>query len=97
MRKYNEGAPLGSIIQEMLEMYGLKRGFSESAIKMHWEQLFGPSVARATKSIRLENGILKVAFHSAVIKHEFNLHKDTIRQKLNNRIGFDAVQGVDIF
>lgn len=83
MRKANDKT-LKDAIEQMMQVYKLKRKFNETSVIANWPQLVGTSVANRTKEIYISNKKLFVRIESSVIKHELMLMRAQIIQKIND-------------
>ncbi|MCD8741161.1 DUF721 domain-containing protein [Mucilaginibacter roseus] len=83
MRKANDKT-LKDAIEQMMQVYKLKRKFNETSVIANWPQLVGTSVANRTKEIYISDKKLFVRIESSVIKHELMLIRNQIIQKIND-------------
>ncbi|MBE9586049.1 DUF721 domain-containing protein [Mucilaginibacter sp. JRF] len=83
MRKANDKT-LKDAIEQMMQVYKLKRKFNETSVIANWPQLVGTSVANRTKEIYISDKKLFVRIESSVIKHELMLIRAQIIQKIND-------------
>ncbi len=84
----NSVQPLQDILKEIIgKQPSLSSGIYLSRIPEAWNEVMGPSVARVTKSVYFRNGVVYVALHSSIIRHELMMHRDQIIRNLNDRIG----------
>jgi hypothetical protein len=75
---------LKEAIEQMLQVYKIKRKYDETAIKASWPQLVGKSVANRTKEIYIHDKKLFLRIESSVIKNELILMRSQIIEKINN-------------
>ena len=81
-------------IEQMLNVYKIKRKFDETAIKAVWPQLMGASVANRTKEIYIFNKKLFLRIESSVIRHEIVMMTQNIIEKINEKAGSDLVEEI---
>ncbi|MCC8410728.1 DUF721 domain-containing protein [Mucilaginibacter sp. UR6-1] len=93
MRKANDKT-LKDAIEQMMQVYKLKRKFNETAVIANWPQLVGSSVANRTKEIYISDKKLFVRIESSVIKHELMLIRAQIIQKINDEAQAVVVEEV---
>jgi hypothetical protein len=67
MRKANDKS-LKEAIEQMLQVYKIKRKFEETGIVAAWPDLVGKSVANRTKELYIHDKKLFVRIESSVIK-----------------------------
>jgi hypothetical protein len=75
---------LKEAIEQMLQVYKIKRKYDETGIKASWPELVGKSVANRTKEIYIHDKKLFLRIESSVIKNELLLMRAQIIEKINN-------------
>ncbi|HEY4196356.1 MAG TPA: DUF721 domain-containing protein [Mucilaginibacter sp.] len=75
---------LKEAIEQMLQVYKIKRKYDETGIKTAWPDLVGKSVANRTKEIYIYDKKLFLRIESSVIKNELVLMRAQIIEKINN-------------
>ena len=83
MRKTNDKL-LKEAIEQMLNVYKIKRRYDETAIVSAWPQLVGKSVANRTKELFIRDKKLFLRIESSVIKNELVLMRGQIIKKIND-------------
>jgi len=84
MRKANDKS-LKEAIEQMLNVYKIKKRYEETGIVAYWPELVGNSVANRTKEIFINNKKLYLRIESSVIKNELMLMRNQIIGKVNDR------------
>ena len=74
---------LKEAIEQMLQVYKIKRRYDETGIKASWPELVGKSVANRTKEIYIHDKKLFLRIESSVIKNELMLMRSQIIEKIN--------------
>ena len=82
MRKTNDKT-LKEAIDQMLQVYKIKKRYDETGIIAHWPQLVGKSVANRTKELYIHDKKLFLRIESSVIKNELMLMRTQIINKIN--------------
>lgn len=82
MRKTNDKS-LKEAIEQMLNVYKIKRRYDETAVVAAWPDLVGKSVANRTKELFIRDKKLFLRIESSVIKHELMLMRTQIIEKIN--------------
>jgi predicted nucleic acid-binding Zn ribbon protein len=75
---------LKEAIEQMLQVYKIKRRFDETGIITAWPKLVGKSVANRTKEIFIHDKKLFLRIESSVIKNELTMMRTQIIEKINN-------------
>jgi len=84
MRKANDKS-IKEAIEQMLQVYKIKRRFEETGILAAWPELVGKSVANRTKEIYIHDKKMFLRIESSVIKNELMLMRSQIIDKVNDR------------
>ncbi len=87
MNKRNNDKTLKEAIEQMLDVYRLRRKFDETALIAAWPELMGNSIASRTTQLYIADKKLFVRVESSVIKNELLLMKSQILEKMNDRAG----------
>lgn len=82
MRKANDKS-LKEAIEQMLNVYKIKRRYDETGIIASWPDLVGKSVANRTKEIFISDRKLFLRIESSVIKNELLMMRSQIIEKIN--------------
>ena len=85
---------LKEAIEQMLQVYKIKRKYDETSIKAAWPQLVGKSVANRTKEIYIHDKKLFLRIESSVIKNELMLMRSQIIEKINNETNSVLVEDI---
>ena len=83
MRKANDKS-LKEAIEQMLQVYKIKRKFDETHVIAAWPQLVGKSVANRTKELFILDKKLFLRIESSVIKNELIMMRTQIINKIND-------------
>jgi len=83
MRKANDKS-IKEAIEQMLQVYKIKRRFDETAVIAAWPELVGKSVANRTKELFIHDKKLFLRIESSVIKNELMLMRSQIINKIND-------------
>jgi predicted nucleic acid-binding Zn ribbon protein len=82
MRKANDKT-LKEAIEQMLQVYKIKKRYDETAVIANWPELVGKSVANRTKELFVHDKKLFLRIESSVIKNELMLMRTQIINKIN--------------
>jgi predicted nucleic acid-binding Zn ribbon protein len=84
MRKTNDKT-IKEAIEQMMNVYKIKRKYEETGITQAWPELVGKSVANRTKELFIKDKKLFLRIESSVIKNELQLMRTQIIDKINDR------------
>jgi len=82
MRKANDKS-IKEAIEQMMQVYKIKRKFDETGIIAHWPNLVGKAVASRTKEIFIHDKKLFLRIESSVIKNELMAVRSQIIERIN--------------
>ena len=75
---------LKEAIEQMLQVYKIKKRYDETGIITAWPNMVGKSVANRTKEIFIHDKKLFLRIESSVIKNELIMMRTQIIDKINN-------------
>jgi predicted nucleic acid-binding Zn ribbon protein len=93
MRKANDKT-MKQAIEQMLNVYKIKRRFDETAIIAAWPDIVGKPVANRTREIFINNKKLFLRIESSVVKNELMIIRSQIMEKINNEAGDTLVEEI---
>ena len=82
---------VGAIIAEILRENGLEKPLMEQRIVSSWNTVLGPTVARYTGEISIQNGVLYVHIKSAPLRQELFNCRFQLVDKLQKAVGCEGV------
>lgn len=93
MRKANDKT-LKEAIEQMLNVYKLKRKYDETGIVASWPDLVGKYIANRTKELFVRDKKLFLRLESSVVKNELMMIRSQIIQKVNEEAGTVLIEDV---
>jgi predicted nucleic acid-binding Zn ribbon protein len=93
MRKANDRS-MKEAIEQMLNVYKIKRKFDETSIIAAWPDLMGKMVANRTKQIYINDKKLFLRIESSVVKNEIQNMHSQILEKINEKAGNVIVETI---
>lgn len=94
MSKQNNDRTLKEVIDQMLEVYRLRRKFDETSIIAAWPELMGAAIANRTTRLYISDKKLFVGLESSVIKNELMMMRSQIMKKLNDKAGKEIITSI---
>ena len=85
---------IDSLLQQYVKARGLEIGLADYRLMKSWNELLGVTIAKKTKSLRIQNRKLFVTVHSSVVRNELSLIKESLIPKLNEAAGMDVIDDV---
>ncbi len=83
MRKANDKS-IKEAIEQMMQVYKIKRKFDETGVIASWPDIVGKSVANRTKELFIHDKKLFLRIESSVIKNELVNMRSQIINKIND-------------
>lgn len=93
MRKANDKS-IKEALEQMMQVYKIKRKFDETGIIAHWPELVGKSVANRTKELFIHDKKLYLRIESSVIKNELMMIRSQIIEKINTEAKSELVNDI---
>lgn len=94
MEKWDTSQKLSTLLKNYLRESGTARVMLERRTTSVWAQVVGPTVVRATRSLRVHNGILFVGLDSSLVREQLTYIADQLRLALNEAVGGEAIQEI---
>jgi predicted nucleic acid-binding Zn ribbon protein len=91
--RYND-KNMKEAIEQMLNVYKIKRKFDETGIIAAWPELVGNMVANRTKQIYIYEKKLFLRIESSVVKNEIVQMRAQIIEKVNEKAGSVLIEDV---
>ena len=85
---------LKEVIDQMLNVYKLRRKFDETALVLAWPEMMGKAVANRTKDIFIRVKKLFVRIESPVVKNEMVMIRSSIIDRMNERVGSTVIEEI---
>ena len=85
---------MDSLLEQFVKANRLEKGLAEYRLMKSWKDLLGITVAKKTKSLKIQNRKLFVTLHSSVVANELSLIKESLIPKLNEAAGMDVIDDV---
>ena len=89
--------PLKEVFENLLKIYRIEDKYHAAELEAMYKELMGPAVAKQTKQVYFNKGILSITLNSAVLKNELSYGRDKIRKLLNDKMGTEIIREVRIF
>ena len=83
----NNDKPLKEAIEQLLNVYKLKRKFDETSLIAAWPELMGKAVANRTSQLYIRDRKLFIRLESSVLKNELVMIRSEILKRMNERAG----------
>jgi hypothetical protein len=95
-RKYTDQS-LKTIISEMLRDSGMERKFNELEVIRCYREVVGDVVSRKTREVYLKGRTLVLKMDSGALKQELSFQKTRIIGLINERLGSQFLEQLDVW
>lgn len=85
---------IGDLLTTYLREQGLEKPLLERQVVERWPEIMGPTVAQMTRSVEVENGILRVRLSNAALRAQLFECRRELVKKINETIGSDVINDV---
>jgi predicted nucleic acid-binding Zn ribbon protein len=86
--------PLKDAIEQMLQVYKLRRKFDETSLIVAWPEMMGKAIANRTKDIFIRDRKLFIRLESAVIRNDLMMMRSNIIEKMNEKAGSSIIDDI---
>lgn len=83
---------VGDVLDSLLAKFGFKARIEENKALIAWEKAVGDIVAQNSRALSISEGILVIETKDNVWMQEISLYRQSIIEKINEMLGFDAVK-----
>ncbi|MFC2086358.1 DUF721 domain-containing protein [Bacteroidota bacterium] len=89
-----EAQPLKAVIAEYLKALRIDGKVKQVGVISSYEKVVGKTIAKATSKIYFRENILVLELNSSVIRNELYMHKQKLKDRLNEEAGENIVEDV---
>jgi predicted nucleic acid-binding Zn ribbon protein len=88
---------IGDVLGNLKKIYRLDDKFDEIDVTEAWKELMGPAISGKTRRILVRKKTLIIYVDSGVLKEEFSMAKSKIVAMVNEHLGKDAIDDIQIY
>lgn len=85
---------IGDLLTTYLREQGLEKPLLERQVVERWPEIMGPTVAQMTRSVEVENGMLRVRLSNAALRAQLFECRRELVKKINETMGSDVINDV---
>ena len=85
---------IGDAVKEFLQSQGFTEKIEQADVIRMWPEIVGEQVASMTEAKRISKGLLTVKVADSAWRNELVYMRETLRRKINSRIGKDLVKDI---
>lgn len=92
--KRKDAQSLDSVIAEWIRENDLEKPLLEHRVVEQWDTILGPTIARYSRDISVNDGMLRVRITNAALRQELFEQRYKLINKLNEAVGGEAVKDI---
>lgn len=96
MQRHKTQSIAEAIVDYLREM-GLEKPLAEQRVIELWPEVLGPTVARYTREITVERGMLRVRIINAALRQQLFECRFELVKKLNDTVGAPIINDIRLF
>lgn len=85
---------IGEILPQYLREEGLETPLLCKQVVERWSELMGPMVAGMTRSVEVENGVLRLRMNNAALRAQLFEQRFELVQRINEKMGAQVITDV---
>ena len=85
---------LKKAIKKVVRESGIDKALKQERAVFLWEEVVGKTVSAVTEAKKVENGVLLIKTQSSTWRQELYLQKKQIINKINTKIGSNAIKEI---
>ena len=85
---------IGEAINLLMQKSGWKPKVTELRLKQEWEEIVGKTIAKYTRNMYYDNGILTIYTDVAPLKQELQLGKQQLIEQINEYLEETAIRDI---
>lgn len=85
---------IGDAVKEFLQSQGFTEKIEQADVVRMWPEIAGDKIASMTEAKRISKGLLTVKVADSAWRNELVYMRETLRKKINSRIGKELVKDI---
>ena len=94
MKRRSNQQSLGEVIKDFLRQSGWERKLDEVKIMTEWDKVLGPSLAKYTEEVFVQNNKLHIRLNSSTLRQELSYKKTELVNELNAAVGKEVISDI---
>ena len=91
---YSNEHHISDLLSQLYQQNNLSSVVDVYQVRSAYNEVVGELIAKLTQSLRFESGILYVRLLSAALRHEMTLRKQSLMDRINQRLGRPVVEDI---
>lgn len=85
---------LAEAIKDYINERNFGEKLNEAGILNSWEEVVGKAISSRTTKIYIKDHVLFVHLNSSVVRSELLMHREALREKLNEKAGSEVIKDI---
>ncbi|HUV00618.1 MAG TPA: DUF721 domain-containing protein [Bacteroidales bacterium] len=85
---------LAEAMKDYIREMNLEDKLTEVNLINSWEELVGKAISSRTSKIYIKENTLFVHLNSSVVRNELLMHREALREKLNEKAGSEVIKDI---
>ncbi len=85
---------ISEVIDAYIKQLRIDSKLSEVRLVNDWEKLFGKTINKYTRSMKLSSGVLYIYLSSSVLRQELHFNRESMKESINQHFGEDLVRDI---
>lgn len=85
---------ISEVIEAYIKQLRIDSKLSEVRLVNDWEKLFGKTINKYTRSMKLSSGVLYIYLSSSVLRQELHFNRESMKDSINQHFGEELVKDI---
>jgi len=85
---------LAEALKDYIKEMNLGGKLSEIGVISCWEEIVGKTISSRTSKIYIKDQVLYVHLNSSVVRNELLMHREALKEKLNEKAGSEVIKDI---
>ena len=91
---YSNEHHISDLLSQLYQQNNLSSVVDIYQVRSAYNEVVGALIAKLTQSLRFSSGILYVRLMSAALRHEMTMRKQSLMDRINQRLGRQVVEDI---
>ncbi len=92
--KKRQAEELKTLIYQFLRQEGLETPLNEYRAVASWQEVAGPTVAKATSNVQLRNSTLYIKITTPALRQDLTMRRTQLASTINEKVGAQVVKQI---
>jgi predicted nucleic acid-binding Zn ribbon protein len=92
--KRKDSTHINEVLKDYIKALGVEDKLKEAGLINSWEKLVGKMVAKSTRKIEINKGIMYVHLNSSIVRNELMMIRNELLKRLNENAGSELIKEI---